>query len=252
MQKFAGPIFQRAALFGQSRHFLHKRLWLQPSNRTMSTEGKKALRSNIRATLSQLKDEEITRQSQSAQELVFALPQYKAAQHISIYLAMPTAEARTDGLVRHSLESGKSVYVPYLATISTKQGQKSAKKEMQMLQLHSQDEYNGLERDSWGIPSLPSGDGRANAMDSDAGLDMIIVPGVAFDGQMNRIGHGAGFYDRFLTKFCADGTRQKPYLVGFCLSDQILASDQIKMESWDWKVDTVVVGDGRRLTFGSS
>lgn len=211
MQRFTRALSQRAALFRQSP----PRLGPQLLRRAMTTEVKKALRSNIRATLLQLKDEEVARQSKSAQDLIFELPQYKAAQHISIYLAMPTAEARTDGLVRHALGSGKAVYVPYLATTPKQAGEKKAKKEMQMLQLRSLDEYSGLERDSWGIPSLPSGDGRSNAMDDGAGLDMIIVPGVAFDGHMNRIGHGAGFYDRFLTKFCADKARQKPYLGRF-------------------------------------
>ena len=31
-------------------------------------------------------------------------------------------------------------------------------------------------------------------------IDLILVPGVVFDLQCNRIGRGAGFYDRFLKK----------------------------------------------------
>lgn len=33
-------------------------------------------------------------------------------------------------------------------------------------------------------------------------LDVVIVPGLAFDGRGYRIGYGAGFYDRALPRYC--------------------------------------------------
>lgn len=87
---------------------------------------------------------------------------------------------------------------------------------MEMLRL---DSLNGLERDAWGIPTLTNVEGRDNALETeDEGLDVIIVPAVAFDRTGDRLGHGAGFYDRFLERGWGKGSvRRKPYL-GMCRS----------------------------------
>lgn len=247
---------------------------------TTTREAKKTLRKEIKTRLSALTNEEVARQSRIAQGLIRTLPQYQQAKCIGLYLSMPTREARTKGLVYDALESGKKVFVPYIhsvehANLATKKP--GAGKVMDMLRLNSLAEFETLGRDSWGIPYLPSDSisERENAMggvgtsrsdpeatssgdktapndgDGDGGLDLIIVPGVAFDTHMNRMGHGAGFYDSYLTRFCADGegTHKKPFLVGLCLGEQLLQPGQIKMQGWDWKVDAVAVGDGRLLTF---
>lgn len=142
---------------------------------------------------------------------------------------------------------------------------------MDMLRLESIEEFESLERNAWGIPRLPGEGlgGRGNALggegksvprrerdggvvggegEAEGGLDLVVVPGVAFDAEMNRLGHGAGFYDGYLTRFCQEGKRKMPFLVGLCLAEQVLPSGLIEMQEWDWKVDAVVVGDGRLLT----
>jgi 5-formyltetrahydrofolate cyclo-ligase len=49
---------------------------------------------------------------------------------------------------------------------------------------------------AWGIPEPATGDpvGREQ-------IDLIIVPGAAFDASGNRLGYGAGFYDKLLEGF---------------------------------------------------
>lgn len=63
-------------------------------------------------------------------------------------------------------------------------------------------------------------------------IDMIIVPGVAFDHQNNRMGRGRGFYDRLL--------RQSNALkVGICFDFQYIPV--VPTEPEDIKMDMVVV-----------
>ena len=47
-------------------------------------------------------------------------------------------------------------------------------------------------------------------------MDLLIIPGIAFDLQGNRIGHGKGYYDRFLSQ------RKANYIIGLAFENQII------------------------------
>lgn len=64
-----------------------------------------------------------------------------------------------------------------------------------------------------------------------AKIDLIVIPGVAFDIQKNRLGYGGGFYDRFLNKI-------KAPRVGVCFDFQLL--DSVPTEPFDKKMDYVL------------
>ena len=64
-------------------------------------------------------------------------------------------------------------------------------------------------------------------------LDLVIVPGVAFDKTGSRIGRGKGFYDSLLRK-----TSTKVPLVGLCFEENL--EKNIQCESHDVKMDIVV------------
>lgn len=66
-------------------------------------------------------------------------------------------------------------------------------------------------------------------------LDMVIVPGVAFDKGFNRMGYGKGYYDRFLKD--VDAVK-----IGVCYPFQLL--DEIEAEKHDVKMDMIVTEDG--------
>lgn len=146
------------------------------------------------------------------------MPEYKAAQRISIYLSMPTGEINTSNIVRDALAQGKKVFIPYTYKLqSPAAGQPQSV--MDMVELRSVTDFESLQPDKWGIPT-PSEDSiasRANCFGgtgitnaqvagTDAGLDLIVMPGMAFDSQFGRLGHGKGFYDYFLTR-CHQASR---------------------------------------------
>lgn len=64
-------------------------------------------------------------------------------------------------------------------------------------------------------------------------VELVIVPGVAFDAQCGRLGHGQGYYDRLL----ADAT-ESTFICGIAFDSQIVPA--IPLEPHDIRMDVVV------------
>jgi len=62
-------------------------------------------------------------------------------------------------------------------------------------------------------------------------IDFVIVPGLAFTVAGDRLGHGQGYYDRFLPTVSAP-------TAGVCFSDQLV--DEMPLSAHDVRVDTVI------------
>lgn len=69
-------------------------------------------------------------------------------------------------------------------------------------------------------------------------LDLILLPLVAFDAQGNRLGRGAGFYDRSLAFLRFRRYLRKPHLLG--LGHDFQRVPRIRADSWDVPLDGVV------------
>lgn len=68
-------------------------------------------------------------------------------------------------------------------------------------------------------------------------IDLIIVPGIAFDTDGNRIGFGKGYYDRFINSL-----DYKPYLIGIAYENQIVI-EGIDTDANDVRMDMVVTDE---------
>ncbi|HXT85193.1 MAG TPA: 5-formyltetrahydrofolate cyclo-ligase [Verrucomicrobiae bacterium] len=74
-------------------------------------------------------------------------------------------------------------------------------------------------------------------------MDIIIIPGVAFDKRGYRIGYGKGYYDKFLNKFL----NKNLTLIGFGYEFQIL-SFNMPTEVHDVKMDAIITNKEILLT----
>jgi 5-formyltetrahydrofolate cyclo-ligase len=92
-------------------------------------------------------------------------------------------------------------------------------------------------------PGVPLAEGPFGAMIPEAGdwldPDILIVPLVAFDGRLNRLGYGGGFYDRTLARLRAAGPLRA---IGFAYAAQELSG--IPADATDQPLDAVVTERG--------
>lgn len=151
-------------------------------------------------------------------------PWYRAARTVMWYLHC-RSEVRTLPAVATELKSGKLIVIPY-CTVDNE-----GHKQLGLWQLEAVDE---LQPGMWNILEPPRARWLEPAKQVGADeLDVVIVPGVAFDRQGGRLGNGAGYYDRLLEKVRADAV-----LAAVCYEEQLLP--QVVMDKHDVFMDFVV------------
>ncbi|PVH94271.1 5-formyltetrahydrofolate cyclo-ligase-like protein [Periconia macrospinosa] len=218
---------------------------------------KKDLRKRIKHLLADVSEAAVATQTSNATKALLALPEYKAARRISVYLSMPTGEISTTSIVKDALAQGKRVFIPYTYVPDIHMpGQ--PKSIMDMVELQSINDFETLKPDKWNIPT-PSSDSitsRANSFGGkgltqgkqiqttdEVGLDLIVMPGMAFDSNFGRLGHGKGFYDYFLRR--SQDASRIPQKVGLSLTEQLLPpSESVPMDTSDYRLDALITGKG--------
>ena len=89
---------------------------------------------------------------------------------------------------------------------------------------------HNLEKAAFGIPEPKPGENTAVPAQK---IDLVIVPGVAFDLHGDRVGHGLGYYDRFLT------SARKAKKIALAFDFQVV-NEKIVCESHDVTVDEII------------
>ncbi|MBI5213871.1 MAG: 5-formyltetrahydrofolate cyclo-ligase [Nitrospirae bacterium] len=148
-------------------------------------------------------------------EKVLALPEFGAAHKILLYASF-RSEVDTLDLLKYCLNSGKVIALP---KVDNDNGR---------LTLYRMEDMNEVVAGYMGIPEPQVHEGRRMPVEE---MDLIIVPGVAFDWHCNRLGYGKGFYDKLLAR----GAKAK---VALAYEEQIV--EHIPSEPYDIKMDKII------------
>ncbi len=165
-------------------------------------------------------------------EQLVSLPSYQSAKTI-LYYVDARSEVRTRHYLPEALKQGKKIVVPYCV-----EGQLELFHLTDMSEL-SLGMYRILEP-KVELRTLPE---KRVAVEE---IDLIVVPGVAFDRRGGRMGHGFGYYDKLLWQ-----ARPDTLLVALAFECQLF--DEIPTEEHDIFMDriiteqTIYIGQGRRV-----
>ena len=172
---------------------------------------KQAIRKQILKERDSLTEKEIKEKSKSIEEKLFSLPEYKKAKTVSFFVSFGS-EVDTHNMIKEALKE-KEVCVRVV------QGDYIVLSKINGFgDLDKQGKYGILEPSS--------------VIEVDKELvDLIIVPGVAFDRRGYRIGYGRGYYDNLLRDY-------KGNTIGLCFGLQIIG--KVPVKEYDVKVKKVI------------
>jgi 5-formyltetrahydrofolate cyclo-ligase len=182
-------------------------------------EKKREIRNSLEKQRRQLTEAWVDSKSSIIIDRLKKLPEFESAQTIHCYVAW-RHEVNTHGLIQDLLEKGCTIVVPVVDLANR-------------TLLHSLiKDFSDLKPGPLGILE-PRKDRIIPIKLSE--IDLILVPGIAFDLTGHRIGFGGGYYDEFLSKV-------KAPKVGLSFHFQIV--DKIPTRSEDQRVDIIISEKG--------
>lgn len=189
----------------------------------MTSTDQRALRLRLRRARRALGAARLRANSESIVSRLHALREARVARRIAWYIAAD-GEPDLSSLRAGPLAAGRRWYLPVLRG--------HAKGRLWFV------------RQRLGEPMRPNRYGiaeparRRNRVQPLHGLDLILLPLVGFDARCNRIGMGAGFYDRSLAPLRHRRHWRRPLLIGIAHACQRV--ERIDAQPWDVPLDAVV------------
>ncbi|WP_160679019.1 5-formyltetrahydrofolate cyclo-ligase [Clostridium sp. C8-1-8] len=144
------------------------------------------------------------------------MSEYKKARALFIYVSMEE-EIDTHEIINISIDLGKKVFVPKVDKVS---------KTMKPVQIKSINEL--IKVPPFGILE-PEFSSIADQADE---IDLAVTPGLAFSRTGDRLGYGAGYYDKFF--------KENKNIVKVALAYDFQILDFIPTENHDEKIDYII------------
>lgn len=180
---------------------------------------KQELRKRILKLRRSLTGAAIREESEAIAKRLYNWSEYMQAGTVMLFLSMPD-EVQTRPLIEHAWQQGKTVCVPYPG---------EAYGYMQAAVIHN---FAELSAGKFGI--LVPGESTLSLVAPEK-IDLVIVPGLAFDIAGRRCGMGAGYYDRFLLK------TSQAVTAGVALACQLVP--EVVCAAHDRTIDYIVTRD---------
>lgn len=175
---------------------------------------KRAIRSEVRSRRDEMPPEERGRASDLIRER--SLREIERLDHagtVMVYWSFGS-EVTTEGLIEALIRSGRKVAMPRVTD-----GE---------LEPRAYRPGDAVSETTFGAKEPVGGE----VLHPDD-IDVIVVPGLAFDRRGYRVGYGGGFYDRLLSRTRPDAVR-----MGFCFAIQVV--ERVPSGSFDLPVDMIV------------
>lgn len=185
---------------------------------TKGAESKAQLRTTYLRRLNQQEEDARRRKSATIWRKVSRLTAFRQATMVFCYVALPY-EVQTWQMIRAMLRQGKRVAVPLV---------RRGSKRLRVSEVR--DPAAELVPGAFGVLEPAPSARRAVRVRE---IDLVIVPGLAFDARGHRLGHGYGYFDRFLARL----PKTTP-TVGLAYRFQLL--DRLPAAAHDHAVKTVL------------
>ncbi|MDD5937155.1 MAG: 5-formyltetrahydrofolate cyclo-ligase [Clostridiales bacterium] len=181
---------------------------------------KMTIRKRILDNRDQLSNNQIKTKSNAILEQLIQMEAVRTASDLYTYVSFGS-EVDTFGLIRWAFTNGKNVYVPRIISKG-------------IINFYRIQSLGELVPGKFGILEPISEEVGNFGRRKD---QVMILPGIAFDRDKNRIGYGGGYYDRYLEKY--DQGISAKIAVGF----ELQMMDAIEPNEFDKKVDSIVTED---------